>query len=75
MKAVAVESTTLTTVAYDAERMILQLEFRDQAIYHYFKVPVEIYRGLLAASSKGLYFNQRIRGQFPYLRLDALSLS
>jgi hypothetical protein len=75
MKPVVVESTTLITVAYDADHMILQLEFRDQTIYHYFGVPVDLYRGLLAAPSKGHYFNQRIRDRFPYFRLQTVSLS
>lgn len=40
MKPIAVESTTLTMVAYDADRELLQLGFRDQAVYHYFDVPL-----------------------------------
>ena len=75
MKPVLVESTALTTVAYDAERMILQLAFRDQAVYHYFDVPADLYQGLLDAPSKGHYFNRRIRCQFQRLRLHTPPLS
>ena len=66
MNATAVDSTTLATVAYDAVRELLQLEFRDRAIYHYSGVPADVHEALLRAPSKGGYFNRVIRGQFPY---------
>ena len=66
MNVTAVESTTLATVAYDEVRELLQLEFRSQAIYQYCGVPAAVYEGLLRAPSKGSYFNQVIRGRFPY---------
>jgi hypothetical protein len=66
MNVTAVESTTLVTVAYDELRELLQLEFRSLAIYQYFGVPAAVHEGLLRAPSKGSYFNQVIRGRFPY---------
>lgn len=66
MNMTAVESTTLVTVAYDEALGVLQLEFRSGAIYRYFGVPATVYDGLLSAPSKGNYFNQVIRGHFPY---------
>ena len=68
MNVTAVESTTLAALAYDDAHEILQLEFRSRAIYRYFGVPAPVYEGLLAAPSKGKYFNQAIRGNFPYSR-------
>jgi hypothetical protein len=62
----AVESTTLATIAYDEALELLQLEFRSQAIYQYFGVPVAVYVAFSDAPSKGRYFNQVIRGSFPY---------
>ena len=61
-----VESTTLRALAYDDGRRILRLEFRTRAIYHYYDVPAAVYDALLAAPSKGSYFNRVIRGRFPY---------
>jgi hypothetical protein len=55
MKPAAVESTTLLTIAYDVDRQLLQLEFRDRANYHYFDVPADVYQGLVGAPSKGSY--------------------
>jgi hypothetical protein len=68
MNITAVESTTLAALAYDEAHEILQLEFRNRAIYRYFGVPAPVYEALLVASSKGKYFNRAIRGIFPYSR-------
>ena len=66
MLAAAVESTTLATVAYDAQGQLLWLEFRSRAVYCYFGVPPAVHQDLMAAPSKGTYFNRNIRGRFPY---------
>jgi hypothetical protein len=65
MNMTAVESTTLAALAYDDAYEILQLEFRSRVIYRYFGVPAPVYEALLAAPSKGKYFNRAIRGNFP----------
>jgi len=70
MKPTAVESTTLAAVAYDADRELLQIEFRDRSIYRYFSVPADVHEALLRATSKGSYFNRVIRGRFAYSRPD-----
>ena len=70
-----VQSTTLTTVTYDADRQLLQIEFRNRAIYQYFDVPAGVHQGLIGASSKGRYFNRSIRGRFAYARVKPPSLS
>jgi hypothetical protein len=75
MKTTAVNSRTLRTVAYDADRQILQLEFHSRTKYRYFQVPVDIYEGLLQAPSKGAYFNHFIRDNFDYCQIKAHSLS
>ena len=66
MYVASVESSTLATVAYDEARQLLQLEFCSQAVYQYFSVPSAVHQALMAAPSKGRYFNQAIRGRFPY---------
>ena len=66
MRVATVESTTLLTVSYDEARALLQLEFCSRAVYQYFSVPAAVYQSLLAAPSKGRYFNQAIRGRFSY---------
>ncbi len=65
----AVQSSLLTSVAYDRDRAILQLEFGDGAVYQYFGVPVQSYEELLRAASHGAYFNRHIRSLFRYVLL------
>jgi hypothetical protein len=64
-----VKSATLGAVGYDAERSILQLKFRSSAVYSYFGVPSSVHEALLAAPSKGRYFNTAIRRRFPHSRV------
>lgn len=70
MRVTAVESTTLATVSFDQVRELLELEFRSQGVYRYFGVPTTVHEALLAAPSKGGYFNQAIRPRFRYLRVS-----
>jgi hypothetical protein len=74
MRVATVESTTLATVAYDETRKLLQLEFCSRAIYLYFGVPAAVHQALLGAPSKGRYFNQTIRGRFPYRLVQRLEV-
>jgi KTSC domain len=75
MKTIAVDSTTLRTVGYDAERQLLQIEFQDRSLYQYFAVPAGLYEELMQAPSKGAYFNRSIRPRFDYAPVKAVSLS
>jgi hypothetical protein len=59
----------LAGVSYDVGESILQLEFCDGGIYRYLAVPAAIHHGLLAADSKGTYFNRKIRNSFRYVRI------
>ena len=54
------------TYALDAT---LELRFHSGAVYRYFLVPPAIVCGLLAAPSKGAFFNQHLRTRFRYQRL------
>lgn len=59
-------SKTLAAAVYDASQATLQLDFRDGSRYVYSSVPADLFRDLLAAPSKGRFFNQRIRRVLPY---------
>ena len=72
MDITVVVSTTLSTVAYDGMRNLLQLEFRSRAFYRYFGVPAAVHEALLGAPSKGSYFNQAIRGRYAYVRVPGM---
>lgn len=61
-----VESGAFTALAYDATAQRLRIRFQDGHTYEYRGVPPPVHAGLLAADSKGRYFNTTIRGQFPH---------
>lgn len=67
-----VASTTLATIAYDDVPRLLRVEFQSGAVYEYFGVPATVHQALLGAPSKGIFFNQAIRGQFSFVRISAL---
>jgi hypothetical protein len=71
MKREAVTSTTLRSAGYDPTERLLELEFTSGRVYHYSGVPESEYRDLMAAESKGSYFNQNIRDVYPTGRLRA----
>ena len=59
-----VTSSVLAAVGYDRERRVLEARFRTGRVYHYFDVPYSVFEQLLAARSKGQYFNKAIRPRF-----------
>jgi hypothetical protein len=61
-------SSSVESVAYGEDTGILEVVFRNRSRYRYFEVPLEVYRGLLAADSSGRYFNRFIRGEFRFER-------
>lgn len=65
---VSVESSLLSSIAYSIHAT-LELEFRSGVLYRYFAVPPAVVAALIAAESKGAYFNRHIRSRFPYQRL------
>ena len=67
---VPVQSSNISSVGYDGSTKTLQVEFRDQTVYEYDGVPEDVYDGLLAASSPGMYFHRAVRGRFPYRRIQ-----
>jgi hypothetical protein len=71
MQRVPIESRTLAAALYDPDRHQLELVFRSGRRYLYFQVPPHCYRELLAAPSKGGYFNRCIRNRFAFQDLSA----
>jgi len=73
MQRAFVESTPLRSAGHDAQSAVLELPFRSGAVYRYLLIPQKVYRDLLGARSKGGYFNQNIRGRYPYQRVQGSS--
>lgn len=59
-----VQSSMIASVGYDAQRAVLEIEFRNGRTYRYFDVPEFLYRGFVLARSKGHYFTRRIDSRF-----------
>jgi hypothetical protein len=64
-----VTSDMLCSVGYDSATGTLEVEFRSGAVYEYVDVPCDHYNALLAASSKGRFFNARVRAAFRFRRV------
>jgi hypothetical protein len=64
MKREKISSGSLSSVGYDSAKKILEAEFHNGGIYRYSNVPKGVYLSLLAADSKGAYFNRRIRDRY-----------
>ncbi len=60
----AVSSSAMHRVEYDGQTGRLDIWFNGTGRYTYYRVPARIYEGLLAASSKGAYFNRHIRDRY-----------
>jgi hypothetical protein len=69
MDPIPVNSTLLIWVLYVPEEGRLRLKFRSGEVYDYSLVPEDIYQALLAADSKGRYFNLYIRDAYPTQQL------
>lgn len=65
---IPVQSSLLASIGYSSDAT-LEIEFRSGSIYRYFAVPNAVLAGLIAAESKGAYFNRNIRNHFRYQRL------
>ena len=56
------ESSSIAGFDYEKERQQLIVEFKNGGRYNYFDVPEVVFEGMKAASSKGQYLAQNIRG-------------
>jgi ATP-dependent DNA helicase RecG len=57
-------SSNIASVEYDGERMIMEIEFHDGAVYQFFDVPEKVYLGLVNAPSHGAYYLLEVKELF-----------
>lgn len=70
MEMIPVDSKNLASVGYDYEAATLRIDFLKGGTYDYYGVPLEIYEGLMSASSKGEFHNLYIKkGGYSYSRV------
>jgi hypothetical protein len=64
----AVTSSAMKSVGYGEDREVLAIEFPNRSVYEYQDVPRSVYQELIAAESKGRYFQQHIRNVYKFVR-------
>ena len=67
MEMIPVDSEYLSAVGY--ENGIMLIMFNNGGLFQYNNVPDFIHRGLMNASSKGTYFHEFIKLQYPATRI------
>lgn len=70
METQRVSSSNIASIGYDEPTSTLEVRFLNGGIYHYFNVPLNVYRGLMAASSHGTYLNAHIKGTYKYRKVN-----
>ncbi len=70
MQRTPVSSSNLASVGYDASLATLEIAFNEGGVYEYLRVPEAVYRGLMAASSKGRYFDSMIKNAYSYRKIS-----
>lgn len=62
-------STVIDKISYDVASSTLRIIFLSGNIYDYENVPLEIYQAMKQARSKGIFFNEKIKGSYSYKRI------
>jgi len=62
------QSSNIARFAYEAPSQVLTVEFKTGGTYNYFDIPDVIFEQMTAASSKGQFLAQQIKGRFRYAR-------
>lgn len=65
LRQIRLDSTALAWVRYLEQNCALRVGLSSGREYEYTGVPLDVYQELLAAESKGRYYNANIRNDFP----------
>jgi len=69
LKRAPVESAALAAIGYSKRLHVLEIEFRNGAIYRYLDVGADVYDALLNAQSKARFYDQNIRHKYQSLHV------
>ena len=64
MDMVRVISSAITAVGYDAATARMKITFKQGRTYDFCRVPSHVHQGLMAAGSKGSYFDRFIKDRY-----------
>ncbi len=62
-------SSVISKISYDPASSTLRITFVSGSIYDYQNVPLNIYQSIKQAPSKGIYFNQFVKGTYPFIKI------
>ncbi len=63
---VAVESSNVTAIRYDAANQLLYVGFRNSPTYEYTDVPLQVAKDMYDCTSLGSYVHQRLTHHYAY---------
>lgn len=63
------DSSNIAGFDYVKETQVLIIEFKNGARYNYYDVPDGVFEGMKAASSKGQFLAQNVKGVYRYARV------
>jgi len=63
------QSSNIAGFDYDKDRQVLTVEFKNGGRYNYYDVPETVFEGMKAASSRGQFLAQSVKGIYRYARV------
>lgn len=63
-----VDSSNIEAIGYDRDRQELHVRFLQSGTYLYFGVDEAVFDSFLGAPSKGTFFHENVRDQYPFER-------
>lgn len=62
-------SSNVARISYDSDNSTLEVEFHNGSIYQYYDVGSNVWEDFKAASSKGQFIHQYLKGKYRYARV------
>jgi hypothetical protein len=69
MHRIKVVSSDIASIGYDADILLLEIEFLSGGLYQYHGVPVVVYNAFMKAASYGKFFYQNIRDVYKPIKI------
>ena len=64
MRMVQVTSSAIIAIGYDEQTSRMKIQFRQGHNYDFCRVPVNVHAAFMRAYSKGVYYNEHIKGKY-----------
>lgn len=69
MNRILVNSSNISSIGYELQTNVLEVEFTSGDVYQYFDIPYHLYENFLQASSHGDFLNDHIRYNYRYQKV------